>query len=121
MHFFTLFAAAIATFATAASAAPSPCGNCSSPVTPEPVSVDPTPAYPTPIDSTPVCPQPVCLKSENSNTTVRVGSTLDLHPETPLGSLSCAATFAKKFPSESPSPRFQVRRRDSLLISYLYL
>ena len=96
MQFFTLFAAAFATFATAAIAAPSPCGNCTGPVKPDPV------------DS----------KPENSNTTVPVGYTLDLNPETPLCSLSCAATFAKKFPSQSP--RFHIQR-DGLLISSPYL
>lgn len=31
---------------------------------------------------------------------VRVGFSLDLNPNTPLGSLSCSATFAKNFPRE---------------------
>ncbi|KAM5536559.1 hypothetical protein V8D89_009836 [Ganoderma adspersum] len=68
MQFLALFAAALATFATSAVAAPSPC-NCPSSGTP--------------------CP----------NTTVRVGYTLDLNPDTPLGSLSCSVTFAKNFPT----------------------
>ncbi|KAM5536548.1 hypothetical protein V8D89_009825 [Ganoderma adspersum] len=84
MQFFALFAAAIATFATSVVAAPSPCGSCSGPVT---------------------------LPADSKNTTVRVGSTLDLNPNTPLGSLSCSATFAKKFPkfvklSDLPSAAF---------------
>ncbi len=33
---------------------------------------------------------------------VRVGFSLDLNPGTPIGSLSCSATFAKKFPRKSP-------------------
>ena len=33
---------------------------------------------------------------------VRVGFSLSLQPNTPLSSLSCSATFAKKFPSEPP-------------------
>ena len=84
MQFSTLFAAALATFATSAVAAPSPC-NCPDPGT---------------------TPQPQ---------TVRVGYTLDLHPETPLGSLSCSATFAKNFPGESLPFSLQC---DNRLISY---
>ncbi|KAM5536557.1 hypothetical protein V8D89_009834 [Ganoderma adspersum] len=67
MQFFTLFAAAIATFTTTAVAAP---GN-------------------------------YVNRGENGTVTgqnVRVGFTLDLQPNTPLSSLSCSATFAKKFP-----------------------
>ena len=61
---------------------------------------------------------PVDSKPESSNTTVPVGYTLDLNPDTPLCSLSCAATFAKKFPSESS--RFYVVP-DRLLISSPHL
>nr|VWO99756.1 ATP-dependent RNA helicase CshA (EC [Ganoderma boninense] len=35
---------------------------------------------------------------DNGAQNVRVGFSLDLNPTTPIGSLSCAATFAKKFP-----------------------
>ncbi|KAM5536564.1 hypothetical protein V8D89_009841 [Ganoderma adspersum] len=73
MQFLALFTATLGAFATSAVAAPSPC-NCPGPVT--------SPADP---------PKP-------ENTTVRVGYTLDLNPDTPLGSLSCSATFAKNFP-----------------------
>ena len=102
MHFFTLFAAALATVATVAIAAPSPCGNCTGPMKPDPVD-------PKPVDPKLVDPRP-------ENTTVPVGSTSDLNPDTPLCSLSCAATFAKKFPSESP--RFHVQRDDLLISSF---
>ena len=92
MQFFALFAAALATFATSAVAAPSPC-NCPNGNNPE--------------TGTP--------QGTGPNTTVRVGYTLDLHPETPLGSLSCSATFANNFSSESHfSPQ-----RDGVLISDL--
>ena len=98
MQFFALFAAALATFATSAAAAPSPSPcNCPGPTKPE------------------TCPGTPPASGQNTTVPVRVGYTLDLHPETPLGSLSCSATFANNFSSESHfSPQ-----RDGVLISDL--
>ena len=39
---------------------------------------------------------------DNGAQNIRVGATFDLNPDTPIGSRSCAATFAQTFPGKSP-------------------